>query len=184
MLDHLKKLESLRGGAVHSARFLQKLQDVKRWQHVRLDRTYRDLAADARYAPAVAFFLDELYGAGDSIKRSVLRDRELIRMYPTIKRVLPKFAFDAVEKALAALTAKAIMQPVGPSLSSTAESGVIDALLQRSRTASSGINAYTSRSGQLSNPTYDWLADAASWGQSADLVSAGISVLVESLFDS
>ncbi len=100
MLDHLKKLESLRGGAVHSARFLQKLQDVKRWQHVRLDRTYRDLAADARYAPAVAFFLDELYGAGDSIKRSVLRDRELIRMYPTIKRVLPKFAFDAVEKAL------------------------------------------------------------------------------------
>ena len=91
---------------------------------------------------------------------------------------------DAVEKALAALTAKAIMQPVGPSLSSTAESGVIDALLQRSRAASSGINAYTSRSGQLSNPTYDWLADAASWGQSADLVSAGISDLVESLFDS
>ena len=100
MIDHLKKLESLRGDAAHPPHFLQKLQEVKRWQHARLARTYRDLAADSRYAPAVAFFLDELYGAGDSIEHSALRDRELIRMYPTIKRVLPKFAFDAVEKAL------------------------------------------------------------------------------------
>ncbi len=100
MIDQLKKLESLRGEAAHPPYFLQKLEEVKRWQHARLARTYRDLAADSRYAPAVAFFLDELYGAGDSIEHSALRDRELIRMYPTIKRVLPKFAFDAVEKAL------------------------------------------------------------------------------------
>ena len=100
MIDHLKKLETLRGAAIHPPHFLEKLQDVKCWQHDRLARTYRDLAADTRYAPAVAFFLDELYGAGDSIKNSALRDHELIRMYPTIKRVLPKFAFDAVKKAL------------------------------------------------------------------------------------
>ena len=100
MIDHLKKLETLRGTEIHPPNFLEKLQEVKCWQHDRLVRTYNDLATNKRYAPAVSFFLDELYGAGDSIKNSALRDRELIRMYPTIKRVLPKFAFDAVSKAL------------------------------------------------------------------------------------
>ena len=57
---------------------------------------FRDLAADDRYAPAVRFFLDELYG----IKDSTIRDRDLSRMYPTIKRLLPKFAFEAVDMAL------------------------------------------------------------------------------------
>ena len=95
----------LRGGNAHPPAFLQKLGEIKRWQHQRLTRTYADLAADPRYAPAVKFFLDELYGAGntsDDTKPSqcALRDRDLIRMYPTIKRVLPTFAFETVKKAL------------------------------------------------------------------------------------
>jgi hypothetical protein len=99
MIDNLKKLEELRGSASlekNDADFFARVKAVKAWQQLRLKRTYPDLAADARYAPATAFFMDELYG----IKDSALRDRDLIRMYPTIQRVLPQFAYDAVSKAL------------------------------------------------------------------------------------
>ncbi len=99
MIENLQKLEALRGAASperNDADFAARLIAVKAWQQQRLKRTYPDLAADARYAPATAFFMDELYG----IKDSALRDRDLIRMYPTIKRVLPQFAYDAVSKAL------------------------------------------------------------------------------------
>ncbi len=99
MIENLKKLEALRGTvslAIHDTAFFSRVKTVKAWQQQRLKRTYPDLAADVRYGPATMFFMDELYG----IKDSALRDRDLIRMYPTIKRVLPQFAYDAVSKAL------------------------------------------------------------------------------------
>ena len=100
MLDRLKQLEALRGHEAltdaSDATFHARVKSVKAWQQQRLRRSYADLAADARYARAVAFFLDELYG----IRDSAIRDRDLIRMYPTMKRVLPKFAFDTVDRAL------------------------------------------------------------------------------------
>lgn len=96
MIEHLTKLESLRGLHGRDVAFFAEVGRVKLWQHERLARTYRDLAADARYAPATTFFLHELYGAKDS----ALRDRDLLRMYPTIKRVLPQFAFNTVSMAL------------------------------------------------------------------------------------
>lgn len=99
MLDQLKRLEALRGAearAIDDADFRARVVAVKRWQQARLARTYADLARDARYVPAVDFFLDELYGTKDSSER----DRDLIRMVPTIKRLLPKFAFDVVKSAL------------------------------------------------------------------------------------
>jgi hypothetical protein len=99
MIDNLKKLEELRGPASlerSDADFFARVKAVKGWQQSRLKRTYPDLAADVRYGPATAFFMDELYGTKDS----ALRDRDLIRMYPTIQRVLPQFAYNAVSKAL------------------------------------------------------------------------------------
>jgi hypothetical protein len=96
LIDYLKKLESLRGLNGRDEAFFVRLRELKSWQQRRLARTYRDLAADARYAPAVEFFLEELYGSAET----ALRDRDLIRMYPSIKRVLPEFAFDTVNKAL------------------------------------------------------------------------------------
>lgn len=96
MIDYLKKLEYLRGLQGRDETFFARLKQVKAWQQQRLARTYRDLAADPRYAPAIEFFLEELYGTGES----ALRDRDLIRMYPTIKRVMPAFAFETVNKAL------------------------------------------------------------------------------------
>ncbi len=101
MIEHLKKLQQLRGAmAVHlvaDVGFAVRLKAVKAWQQARLRRTYADMAADARFRPAVRFFLDELYG----MKDSTVRDKDLMRMYPTIKRLLPQFAFEAVERALA-----------------------------------------------------------------------------------
>ncbi|MEP7154874.1 MAG: hypothetical protein ABI905_03820 [Betaproteobacteria bacterium] len=100
MLERLKQLENLRGHASRQAaadpEFDARLLAVKSWQQQRLRRTYADLAADVRYAKAIAFFLDELYGTKDS----ALRDRDLVRMYPTMKRLLPQFAFDTVDRAL------------------------------------------------------------------------------------
>jgi hypothetical protein len=109
MLEHLQRLQALRGlnqqsgfdqQVGNNAAFFQEVARVKRWQHIRLAETYTDLFADKRYQPATQFFLDELYGA-NALAAPSIRDRDLIRMYPTMKRVLPKFAFDTVTKALA-----------------------------------------------------------------------------------
>jgi hypothetical protein len=97
MLEHLNRLEALRGTSPHRADFFAEVKRVKRWQHQRLRYTYQDLAGDHRFAPATAFFLDELYGEKDT----AIRDRYLLRMYPTIKRLLPKFAFETLSNALA-----------------------------------------------------------------------------------
>ncbi len=96
MLNHLQRLELLRGIQHRDTAFSLEVLRVKRWQHRRLAKTYADLAADTRYAKATAFFLDELYGENES----AIRDRDLIRIYPTIKRLLPKYAFETVSYAL------------------------------------------------------------------------------------
>jgi len=97
VLEHLNRLALLRGVGRHRTDFLIEVKRLKRWQHRRLAHTYRDLAVDQRFGPATGFFLDELYGD----KESALRDRDLVRMYPTMKRLMPKFAFDTVTSALA-----------------------------------------------------------------------------------
>jgi hypothetical protein len=96
MLEHLQQLEKLRGIADRDEARFARIRRVKQWQHLRLAQTYRDLADDARYAKATRFFLDELYGDNET----AIRDRDLLRMYPTIKRLLPQFAFDTVSHAL------------------------------------------------------------------------------------
>jgi hypothetical protein len=97
MQEHLARLQQLRGLDHRDPVFTAEVARVKRWQQARLTRTYADLLADARYAQATTFFLEELYGD----KESAIRDRDLIRMYPTMKRLLPQFAFDTVTHALA-----------------------------------------------------------------------------------
>jgi hypothetical protein len=100
MLERLERLQALRGVGVRDdpagKAFHARVAAVKVWQQSRIERCYADLAADTRYAPAVAFFLEELYGSKDS----AIRDRELVRMVPTMKKLLPKFAFETVERAL------------------------------------------------------------------------------------
>jgi len=96
MLDHLARLKALRGPGIQSASFRKRLLVLKEWQSARLARTYADLAAIPRYAPAVAFFLDDLYSAKDFSSR----DEEMLRIYPTMVRLLPASAVETVGLAL------------------------------------------------------------------------------------
>jgi hypothetical protein len=69
---------------------------LRRWQAQRLARTYADLAADKRYAPATAFFLSDLYGERDFAER----DREVDRAYPWMRKSLPQAALAPMERAI------------------------------------------------------------------------------------
>ena len=68
-----------------SAALAAALDRVAQWQARRLNATYSDLAADPRYAGAIAFFQSELYGPGDFSQR----DADLARVVPIMIRVLP-----------------------------------------------------------------------------------------------
>jgi hypothetical protein len=72
------------------------LETLRRWQAQRLARTYADLAADPRYAPAAAFFLSDIYGERDFSER----DRTVQRAYPVIEKTLPKAALVPIQRAM------------------------------------------------------------------------------------
>jgi hypothetical protein len=69
---------------------------LRRWQARRLARTYADLAADKRYAPATAFFLSDIYGERDFRER----DHEVERAYPVLRKLLPRAAFAPLRRAM------------------------------------------------------------------------------------
>jgi len=76
------------GAAPQPERVAAALPLLRRWQAQRLARTYADLAADKRHAPATAFFLSDLYGEHDFAER----DREVDRAYPWRRKTLPQAA--------------------------------------------------------------------------------------------
>lgn len=78
---------------VPRARALARLQH---WQRRRLDATYEDLRSSPRYLPACEFFLDELYGGRDVVKR----DHQLKRAAPVMRRFLPDHLLAAVGDAM------------------------------------------------------------------------------------
>lgn len=69
---------------------------VKRWQAERLRRTYPDLLATPRFAPACEFFLSELYGAKDFAQR----DQEALRIVPKLASMLPERAVQTMALAV------------------------------------------------------------------------------------
>jgi hypothetical protein len=72
------------------------LPALRRWQALRLARTYADLSASERHGPATAFFLSDLYGDRDFTER----DRSLERAYPLLVKVLPDAALLPVARAI------------------------------------------------------------------------------------
>jgi hypothetical protein len=72
-----------------------KLDELKRWQTRRLDRTYQDLRDRERYRRGVEFFLSQLYGEGDFAPR----DMQLQRAYPIMQRMLPEAALHTLRMA-------------------------------------------------------------------------------------
>ncbi|MEZ5644808.1 MAG: hypothetical protein R3E94_08345 [Burkholderiaceae bacterium] len=80
----LAEVESLRSDA--GGRDLQDgVLAVKHLQAVRFKATYTDYLTDPRYAPAVRFFLEELYGAHDFSRR----DAQFHRIAGALERLFP-----------------------------------------------------------------------------------------------
>jgi hypothetical protein len=76
------------------------LSPLRRWQAQRLRRGFEDFLASPRQRPAAEFFLSDLYGDFDVSAR----DRDVERVLPVMRRVLPGkllgAAADAIELAV------------------------------------------------------------------------------------
>jgi hypothetical protein len=78
--DEREKSSNQNGGELDS-----KLSMLRTWQVERLTRTYRDLLADKRYAPACDFFLSDIYAAKDFSQR----DQDVQQIFASLTRYLP-----------------------------------------------------------------------------------------------
>ena len=74
---------------------LEPFQLLQQWQCQRLAKSYTDLISQESYRPACAFFLDELYGGMDFLKR----DQEVARVMSVMVRLLPGNALFALANA-------------------------------------------------------------------------------------
>lgn len=70
-------------------------QLLQQWQRNRLAGTYSDLMSEENSRPACEFFLDELYGGLDFLKR----DQELDKVMPVMVRFLPGYALGSLAAA-------------------------------------------------------------------------------------
>lgn len=69
---------------------------LQRWQADRLAMTFADLQRDPRFGKATRFFLQDLYGEQDV----AWRDRDVVRILPTMRRWLPEKLLEVVAGAL------------------------------------------------------------------------------------
>jgi hypothetical protein len=73
-----------------------RLARLQRWQLERLRRTYADFAQDERYASALDFFTEDLYGPHEFMRR----DADLRKVLASWERLLPQRALRALVAAL------------------------------------------------------------------------------------
>ncbi len=92
-LAHVARLQGERDANPILAGALQRLAA---WQSRRLRVTYEDLAAQERYADAIAFFQTDLYGSADFARR----DADLARVVPVMVRMLPDTVIATIAKAV------------------------------------------------------------------------------------
>jgi hypothetical protein len=95
-----------------------RLRELKEWQARRLASSYADIAAQPRYAAATSFFLDDLYGPKDFSAR----DEEMLRILPTMARILPA---SAVETASLAIELEAVSEDLDQRLAAALPAGPI-----------------------------------------------------------
>lgn len=81
---HLQRVAALRAQSVHAG-VHEAVGVVKRLQAARFRTTYRDFQSRPASAPAVAFFLDELYGEHDFSRR----DEQFGRIAGALERLFP-----------------------------------------------------------------------------------------------
>jgi hypothetical protein len=74
----------------------KRLRELRTWQATRLARTYADLRREPRYTLALEFFLGDLYGPEDFVRR----DDELRRALSRLKRAMPATLLAVLRKAI------------------------------------------------------------------------------------
>ena len=84
LVRELTRVQRLHAERVENPILAGSLQRVANWQARRLRMTYDDLAADQRYAAAIAFFQNDLYGPADFSQR----DADLARVVPVMVKLL------------------------------------------------------------------------------------------------
>lgn len=95
IIQHLNQAEDLKNQVAESD--LDKaLKDLRLWQTKRLLASHDDLWQSKRFKPAMAFFIDELYGPKDFSQR----DQDIARMVPKMAKILPVKALNSLESAL------------------------------------------------------------------------------------
>jgi len=92
-LAHVARLHEERRA---NPRLAVALERLAAWQAGRLRGTYADLASQARYADAVLFFEEDLYGGADFAQR----DADLVRVVPVMMRMLPERVIATVAQAI------------------------------------------------------------------------------------
>src|SRR5262249_33097530 len=96
LVRQLSRARTLHEARAASPDLAARLDRLAVWQALRLEASYADLARQRRYAPAIAFFLSELYGPGDFSRRHA----DLARVVPVMTRVLPVGVIATVANAM------------------------------------------------------------------------------------
>jgi hypothetical protein len=92
----LARKRALESPACRTADFAARLRELRAWQTRRLASTYQDFREDSLYAPAVEFFLNDLYGPQEFSDRK----RNLGRAWRYLKRALPAAAMKVLGQAV------------------------------------------------------------------------------------
>lgn len=86
ILDQLSQVDAERARRAADPALAERVLAVKHYQHQRFQHSYADLLAEARYAKATRFFLEELYGPEDFTRR----DAQFKRVVPALVRLFPQ----------------------------------------------------------------------------------------------
>lgn len=97
VLHHAQKSQDTKHVTVTSSGLADELARLREFQGRRIAHTYRDFTAQPQYAPAMQFFLQDLYGARDYTQR----DHDAERIHNFLKKFMPaemtQLAADAID---------------------------------------------------------------------------------------
>lgn len=97
VLHHAQKSDETKHHRVASAGLDARIEQLREFQCQRIARTYADFAAQPQYAPALDFFLNDLYAPRDFTQR----DYDAERLHNFLKKFVPaellKLSTDSIE---------------------------------------------------------------------------------------
>jgi len=96
LVRELARVHRLHGERTANPILAGALDRLALWQGRRLQVTYADLAADPRYARAIAYFQNDLYGPAETSRRDI----DLARVVPIMVRILPQAVVETVAHAM------------------------------------------------------------------------------------